>query len=528
MRTVATQRRIFSGPGVAEAETRSGRVSGFIAEDVYTFLGIPYGADTGGVNRFLPPRPPASWVGARPCLTFGPVSPQPPRAGPENMTRAYQEEGFLLQWRDGVQSEDCLNLNIWTPTLDRKARLPVMVWLHGGHFSFGSSGELPATHGEELSRRGEVIVVSVNHRLNIFGYMPALPLGENYASTGNAGMLDIVLALEWVRDNIEAFGGDPGCVTIFGQSGGGAKVTTLMGMPAARGLFHRAIVQSNIALRQCGAEQADRVRAAIRAEIGGVDAERRLLEMQSERLMRFGMTVMQRVAIPENPARRNRRVRWEPVVDGINLPGHAFDPEAPEFSAEVPLLVGTTLHEFSSGIGVPDPEGLTDRAVAEEFSRTFGEQGPAVLALFRSKYPDITPFELRSRAYGATVRECAVIQARRKACQGQAPAYLYWFRWRTPALGGRPGVFHNAELPFVFANAHRCVEWTTGSPEAIGLAARVADAWIGFARSGDPNHSGLPEWLPVSAAGCETMILDTDCTLDFGSDQDERNLAGPA
>ena len=521
-------RRIDSGPGSAVVEVASGRLSGFVADGVKTFLGIPYGETTGAGGRFLPSRPVRSWNGVRPAFVFGSSCPQPARDGAAARSPSYQEEGFLLQWRDQHQSEDCLTLNVWTQGLNDDGRRPVMVWLHGGHFAFGSGGELAATHGEELCRRGDVVVVSVNHRLNVFGYMPALPLGDEYRASGNAGMHDIVLALSWIRDNIAAFGGDPDCVTIFGQSGGGAKVTTLLAMPSASGLFHRAIVQSNCALRQCDAAQADRIRHAVLSEVGGAENAGALLDMSQSALVALGSRVMAKLALPINPARRNRRVRWEPVVDGVALDRHAYDPDAPELSRDIPLLVGTTLNEFVHGLGHPDPASETDQEVRAELVTSFGDAGEDIFYLFRNKYPTISAFELKSRAYGATIREWAVIQARRKCKQKPASSYLYWFRWATPALGGRPGAFHSSELPFVFNTARRCPEWTTGSEEAATLAERMSDAWLNFARSGNPNHSGIPRWQPVTETGSETMCFNETITFDPGSDEDERSLTGAA
>jgi para-nitrobenzyl esterase len=509
------------------AQTTQGRVRGFVDGDIFTYLGIPYGASTAGQGRFAAPLPAPSWDGTRPCLVAGCVSPQPARAGATEATRAYQEERFLLQWRDGVQSEDCLNLNVWTPGLDREARRPVMVWLHGGHFAFGSSLELPATNGAALCRRGDVVVVSVNHRLNIFGYLPWLE-GDDGTTAENPGMLDLVLALEWVRDNIEGFGGDPDCVTIFGQSGGGAKVTTLLAMPKARGLFHRAIVQSNCALRQAGPDQAERVLHAVHTELGEPnDPVNRLGALAPEALLQLESRVMARVMLPDNPARRNARIRWEPVVGGETLPRHAWDPDAPGLASEVPLLVGTTLDEFFGGIGV-ETSNLTDAELETELRQHFGTNGGAIHDLFRRKYPDWSPFRRRARAYSATIRQCAVVQARRKAAQRASPSYLYWFRWVTPALDGRPGAFHTAELPFVFDNVSSCVEWTGGGEEASALAAKVSASWIAFARSGSPGHEGLPQWSPVTEEGSETMCFDSECRFDGCFDEDERALTGSA
>lgn len=513
---------------VPAIETTAGRVRGFARDGIHTLLGIAYGAPVGGKARFGRPRSPAPWAGVQPALAYGPACPQAPREELAPSALSLAEESFLLGFNDGPQSEDCLRLNVWSPGLDA-ARRPVMVWLHGGHFATGSGHEQAAFDGTALAARGDVVVVTLNHRLNVLGHLNLEAFGERYAGSGNAGMLDIVLALEWIRDNIAAFGGDPGCVTLFGQSGGGAKVTTLMAMPAAAGLFHRAIVQSNCALRQMDVDMSRRLTDAVLDELGlGPAQVGRLHDLPYPVLSRAERAAVARLCPPVNPARRNARVRWEPVVDGQVLPRHAFAPDAPAISAQVPLLVGTTLNEFHHAIGNPAVEAMTEADVRASFAAAFGDTGEGVYDLFRGRHPGASPFDLMSRAYSSTIRECAVLQARRKAALGAGRAWLYWFQWQTPVLEGRPRAYHNAELPFVFANADRCATATGGGSEALALAARVADAWIAFARTGDPNHPGLPPWPHFSDDGAPTMIFDDACRADGDPDGPERAMVGPA
>lgn len=516
---------------VPAVETDRGRIRGYREDGIHTFKGVPYGAPVGGPARFTAPRPRDGWTGVRPALAWGPVCPQAPRNAHLLAETAWMEELFLFEYDDGAQGEDCLRLNLWTPGLGDGGRRPVLVWLHGGHFSAGSAQEQRAYHGAALARRGDVVVVSLNHRLNVLGYLNLEDADPRYAGSANAGMLDIVRALEWVRDNVAAFGGDPGNVTVFGQSGGGGKVTTLMAMPSARGLFHRAIVQSNCALRQMPLATSREITERILRELGlGRGEVARLHDLPYAALSRAELAVMAALAPPANPARRNRRIRWEPVVDGRVLPDHAFDPVAPAVSATVPLLVGTTLNEFTTGIGQPQTAAMTEAEMAAAVEAAFREEGDpaAILACFRARHPQERPFDLLSRIFGATIRQSAITQATRKAAQGAAPAYLYWFTRRSPVLDGRPGAYHNAELPFVFDNVDRCAPQTGGGPAARALAARVADAWIAFARTGDPNHAGLPHWPAFDPATVPTMILDETCRMASDPDGPERALVGEA
>ena len=363
-----TSAQTVATPERAVVATTAGKVRGFTRNGVFVFKGIPYGDTTGGANRFLPPKPPKPWSDVKPALAWGPVSPHGPRAGWVN-----PEEQFLYQWDDGFEGEDMLRVNVWTPSVSDGRKRPVLVWIHGGGYASGSDRELRPYDGERLAREHDVVMVSMNHRLNVLGFLDLSSFdGERYASSGNVGMLDLVQSLEWVRDNVAAFGGDPGNVTIFGQSGGGGKVTTLMGMPAAKGLFHKAVAISGSLFSFSTPDGAAKLAAGVLAELGiGRDQIHRLHAVPASQLVAAAFAAQQKVspfAFPRLGATA-LELGWQPLVDGKVLPTRPFDPTAPAESANVPFLLGSTYHEFSPGIGNPQAhlmswDRLTDAAAA--------------------------------------------------------------------------------------------------------------------------------------------------------------------
>jgi para-nitrobenzyl esterase len=518
---------INAAAGTAEVVTESGKASGYVRNGIYTFKGIPYAAGTEGDRRFLPPIKPQKWSGVRSCRQHGYVCPQAARTGWAN-----DEESFLFSWDDGVQSEDCLHLNLWTPGINDGKKRPVVVWLHGGGFSAGSGQELLSYDGENLARRGDVVVVTLNHRLNVFGFLDLSKYGEQYASSANVGMLDIVSALEWVRDNIANFGGDPRLVTIFGQSGGGGKVSVLMGMPAAKGLFHRAIVESGSMLRAGNQEKSQRLADLVVAELGLTrDTIDRIRALPYQQILQAGQKVL-REHNPTPAGILNFRkladlLGFAPVVDGNVLPAHPFEPRASALSAEVPMIIGTTLNEFVTALNHPEYENMTSADLEQRVRAAFGDKAPQVLAAFRQRTPNAKPFDVWSRISASSVRQSALEQATAKAVAGGAPAYVYWFAWQTPILDGRPRAFHCSEIAFVFDNTDRCENMTGGGADARALAATMSEAWIHFARTGNPNHAGMPHWPAFSTSTSPTMIFDNRTRAENGPDADEqRSVAG--
>jgi para-nitrobenzyl esterase len=398
-----------------------------------------------------------------------------------------------------------------------------MVWLHGGGFSAGSATELPSYDGESLARRG-VVLVGVTHRLNVLGFLNLASYEDKYAVSGNVGMLDIVAALEWVRDNISKFGGDPSRVTIFGQSGGGGKVTALMAMPAAKGLFHRAIVESGSLLTSATVESSSTLADKLlkQLQIGSSDVDK-LQQMPFEALEKAAseLTAMR---IPPSGVidfrRIGRNLGWSPVAGNAAMPGQPFDPGAPDISASVPMIVGNTLNEFVNGINKPDAFKMTQDELATNVKNIYKEKADAVLAAHRESFPNANNFQLWSAIATGGVRATAMEQVRRKTVQHAAPAYLYRFDWQTPILDGRPMAFHCSELAFVFDNTARCENMTGNSAAARALAAKMSDAWVHFASSGDPNHSAIPQWKPFDPATNGTMVFDNECAFREHLDDD--------
>jgi para-nitrobenzyl esterase len=509
--------RRLSTPPEAIVETRSGKLRGAVRDGVFTFKGVPYGKDTGGAARFLPAQPFPAWKGVRTALTYGPCCPQVVRGGWKN-----DETAFIYDWDDGYPGEDCLRLNIWSPGLGGKPR-PVMFWIHGGGYETGSSQELPAYDGERLARRGDVVFVSVNHRLGPFGFLDLSQFGDSrFALSGNAGQLDLVTALEWVRDNIAAFGGDPGNVTIFGQSGGGAKVSTLMAMPSAKGLFHKAIVQSGSLLNVGDTGYTRRLADAVLKALGvGLGDLGKLADIPAAALVAAGDAAKKSMPPPTGGS---INLGWAPVADGTAIPGPTWAAGAPAQSANIPMIIGTNLNEFSPSLGNASLEDMDEARGQATASSAMGGAPPQAWAAFRAADPAAKPVEILSRIVSARFRAPAVLQAQAKARQGGARAWLYRFDYNPKTvLDGRVRAFHCAEMAYAFDNVDRCLNSTGGTDEARALSARMADAWIAFARTGDPNHKGLPHWAPVSTTAIPNMLFDAACTVK--NDPDGPQLA---
>ena len=516
-------------------EIDTGKIRGFWHKGVYAFKGVPYGASTSGENRFMAPVKPTPWPGIRNALMFGRACFQARGSSTHfnfdggNLAPS-DEDAFLLHRGCGilVPGEDCLRLNVWTQEINGLSRRPVMVYMHGGGYEGGFDNDLLSYDGENLARNNDVVVVTHNHRLNVFGFLNLTEIGvAKYANSANAGLLDYVAVLKWVHDNISNFGGDAENVTIFGQSGGGGKVINLMAMPSAKGLFHRAICQSGPFLKALEPDYSARVAAAVMQELGLSKSQvDELQKVPTDRLAGAADETMKKLN-PHNPlVFRNLigQTGWGPTVDGTILPHHPFDPGAPMESADVPLLTGTILNEFPSGLDHRELTTMTDEELNQKVHAEFGDKSGAIIEAYRREYPQATPFGIYAAMGAAPFRRPAVEQAARKAALGAAPAYSYIYGWRTPMLDDRPGTFHACEISFVFDNAELCDHYSGMLPEALALAKQISGAWVSFARTGNPNHAGLPDWPAYAADKRATMFFDVPCSVRNGPEAEGLRL----
>ena len=472
------------------AQTQYGKVRGVDHSGVKTFKGVRYGASTAGRNRFMPPRAPKAWTGVYDAFDYGQVSPQLPadrRADYPNM--------ILWDRQPGGIGEDCLSLNVWTPALRDGNKRAVLVVFHGGGFATGSGNQL-GFDGEGAARLDDVVVVSVSHRLAAFGYLNLAGLGApaEFANAGVAGVLDMVASLKWVRDNIENFGGDPGRVMIFGQSGGGAKTSTLLATPSAKGLFQRAGVQSGSALRLATQEAATRSAEQLLKVLNLT--KDRIGELQK---LPFTQLVAAQTALPAG-------VGFSPVIGNDVLPHHPFDPGAPAESKDVPIIIGTTLDDAALGMRNFD---LDEAGLKQQLQQQFTANSDRIYRLYRDAYPSVSPYLIQARiATDRRFRRSAFKQAELKAAAGGAPAYLYLWEWVAPGYDGKFGAVHGVDVGPALHDYRGPINGS-GSMAGKRITDRFAAAWTAFAKTGKPDSPQLP-WPAYDAKQRATMVFDTD------------------
>jgi len=505
---------IGTGADIAVVQTESGKVRGYIHNGTFIYKGIPYAQ----AKRFMPPIKPTSWDGVRSSTTYGPVCPLITPT-----TQVADESEFLFHHDWGYPNEDCLRVNVWTQGINDGKKRPVMVWLHGGGYSAGSSQELPSTDGESLSKKGDIVLVSVNHRLNVLGFLDLSEFGEKYKASPNVGMLDLVAALEWVKNNISHFGGDPTNVTIFGQSGGGGKVTTLMNTPVAKGLFHKAIVESGIWADFQDQAITKRIGSAVLNELGLIPSKvDSIQKVPYEKLAAASQKALQKVreqlAAEGKPA-TGFRFGWSPILDGIFLPFQPNDPKALALSDNIPLLIGSTKNEFMPSLRNPGMRNASLEDVKSYLQKQWGDKTESYIAAVKKAYPEDTkPTDLMDIDGG--FRPGMVAQANVKSANSDAPVFMYLFTWQSPVFDGAYKAMHCMELPFVFNTINRSEEMTGGGKEAYELANKMSQSWINFAKTGNPGHKGLPAWQKYTSANGATMFFDKVCVEKYGHDKD--------
>lgn len=510
--------QLFVGDTIAIANTEYGKVRGFILRGIHQFLGIPYGADTSGKNRFMPPQKPTAWTDVRPALWWGNTAPQ-------IMEKRYANvyASFVDHWNYDDVSEDCLKLNVWSPALDAQKR-PVVVWLHGGGFTNGNGIEQDGYHGENLSRMGNVVFVSLNHRLGPLGYTNLAAAGGRdagpHTASGNVGNLDMVAALEWVKNNITNFGGDPGNVTIIGQSGGGAKVTTLMNMPSAKGLFHKAVCLSGNSLSGVNKEYAEKLGLKVMEEAGLKPGEiEKLQQIPWREYIDIANRATEKMA---DEAKRMNVVRggFSPVSDGVVLNDQPFFSDPNHFSANIPLMICSTFHEQSPSRTDAALEKVTLDEVKEKIKSRFGDKSGEIVAAYARNFPKARPIEIWSLIISN--RKNAVAAADAKFSQKKAPVYLAWFGWQPPLFDGRIRAFHCDDICFWFNNTDLMLTHTGGGKRPRALSEKMAGSFLNFMKTGNPNGGGLPNWKPYTTQNGETMVLDDAPLLVNDPDREAR------
>jgi para-nitrobenzyl esterase len=498
----ATQLAQTASDGAPVVATTAGKVQGLEEGRVKVFKGVPYGASTAGPGRFRPPRPPQPWTGIREARAYGPPTPQgrPSNAPPLPPRDPKLPPPLINNAPGGAQSEDCLVLNVWTPATDN-AKRPVVFWIHGGGFQTGS-GSSAWYDGVRMAAKQDVVVVTINHRLNVFGYLYFGDLGGGeFKDASSVGMLDIALALQWTRDNISAFGGDPKRVMIFGESGGGRKVSTMLALPPAKGLFHRAAIHSGSQLRldsqAVGMERTERLLAALNVPKSDIA---RLWTLSQDELLAGAQTAQAAMG------------QFRPVIGTPSVPAHPFDPGAPDLSANIPIIVGSNRTEASVFLGGdPGIVNLTEDELAKRVAALVPpSEAASTIAMYRRLYPGAKRDEIlymtsTDRGYFLDT----TILGQRKADQNAVPAYVYQFYRATPLEGGRYHTPHASEIPFVFDTLAKATS-IGGEPtaNAQNLADRMSGAWANFAANGDPNGGKTPTWPKYNSATRPTLIWD--------------------
>lgn len=519
--------QVQAGNNIAVVQTQAGAVQGYVQNGVVTYKGVPYAT----AERFMPPQKVANWQGEKLALTYGNVCPQVPMFA----------HTYFFSGPEMIEGESCQNLNVWTPSISDGKKRAVMVWIHGGGFQSGASNDLDSYDGANLARTGDVVVVSVNHRLNAMGFLDLSAYGEQYKGSANLGMQDLVASLEWVKENIAQFGGDPNNVTIFGESGGGAKVLTLMAMPSAKGLFHKGIVQSG-ATGTLGTSLTEpnigrKVSAQTLQNLGvKPTALSELSNFTPKQINDAASKALKQVAEElKIPAMLGRgyNLSWRPTLDGDYIPQHPVGEKYPEIAKDIPLLIGSNLTEWQSFPLQLDLQNSqksnrftwTESETMDRLKAKYGDKTDEIVAAFREAYPNRM---IADALYvDSFLRTPALKTARLKADQKGAPVYQYLFTWDTPVFNSVPMSYHTAEIAFVFNNIERMAQATGGGKDAQVLADKMSRAWTNFAKTGNPNAEGLPQWDAYTRENGKVMIFDNQPEVKQHHDEKLQRLLAP-
>ena len=509
---------LFIGDDIAVADTTYGKVRGYILRGIYTYLGIPYGADTSVENRFMPPQKPKPWTETKAANWWGNSAPQIVEGRYSDANAA-----FLDHWNYDDISENCLTLNVWTPSIADNKKRPVLVWLHGGGFTAGNSHEQDGYKGENLARFGDIVFCSVNHRLGAMGFSNfAGVVGEKFAASGNVGMLDLVAALEWVRDNIANFGGDPGNVTIMGQSGGGSKVCTLTAMPSAKGLFHKAVALSGGSVRSGNKETSEKLGSYILKEAGLTASEiNKLQQMPWRQYYELANKAARKLREETVGTTTGMGGGFSPVVDGVYLPQNPFFPEASPLAADIPMMLCTTFYEASPSRYDAKLENIGLAEVKEKLKERFKEKTDSIVAAYTQTFPDKKPVEIWTMITSNRQNVVAIADAKSKQ---KAPVYVAWFGWLPPLFNNRLRSFHCSDICFWFYNTDLMLSHTGGGLRPKKLSDKMAGSLLKFMWTGNPNGGGLPNWSKYSSLNGETMILDDVPVLKNNPDGPARQV----
>ena len=505
------EQTLFIGDNIAVANTQYGKIRGYISNGIYTFLGVPYGADTSGKNRFMPPQAPEPWSDIRPAVFWGDTAPQ-------NMDNRWPNRygTFVDHWNFFDVTENCLMVNVWTPSITDDKKRPVLVWMHGGGFTSGSGIEQDGYHGESLSKYGDIVICTLNHRLGPIGFTDLSGIdGEKYKHSGNVGVLDLVAALKWVNNNISNFGGDPGNVTIMGQSGGGAKVCNITAMPAAKGLIHKVVPLSGNVTEAADQERSRKLGSYVLKEAGLKESE---VDKLQDIPWKEYLTIANRASAKfaqENPPPTGARVGFSPVADGVNLPKGKFF--SSQFGgSDIPMMLSSTFHEWNPNRDDASLEQITLEEVEEKLQDRYGNKASSIVAAYAKDFPNVRPVELWAMILSSRL---GVMNTAKDKLTQSSPVYVAWYGWQPPLFDNRIRAFHCVDICFWFLNTDKMITHTGGGSRPRKLSYKMADALLAFMHTGNPNTTSLPDWPKFTEAEGATMILNDHCEVQHHPDK---------